>query len=286
MYKYSQYNIVIENFKERDSEYVILFNSYSGGILKLEKSIFNNIYRGEISQLKQNDLGVLIKGGYILDENINEFNRVKNRYALECINQKPEKVNYVIAPTLNCNLHCIYCFQKDKRNDIDHIMSDETLKQVINFIVRENNNNDNLKKIVINWFGGEPLLCFDIIAKANKNIIEAFKQKNILIETNITTNGVLLDKSKLKELTDRCNLSHIQITLDGEMNSYCAKKMTTPEVFNKVINNLIDASKVAKVTIRLNADKKNYNEFTNLINFIYASGVNDKNIKNSLCTIT
>ena len=111
MYKYSQYNIVIENFKERDSENVILFNSYSGGILKLEKSIFNNIYRGEISQLKQNDLGVLIKGGYILDENINEFNRVKNRYALECINQKPEKVNYVIAPTLNCNLHCIYCFQ-------------------------------------------------------------------------------------------------------------------------------------------------------------------------------
>ena len=51
------------------------------------------------------------------------------------------------------------------------------------------------------------------------------------------------------------------------------------DVFNKVINNVIDASKVVKVTIRLNADKKNYNEFIKLINFIYASGVNKKNIK-------
>ena len=92
--------------------------------------------------------------------------------------------------THNCNLNCIYCYQK---HDTGVRMSFETAKKVIDWIVC--NIPADTKGIEFGFIGGEPLLEFDLI----KRIVDYVRSKEIS-EPYVfyaTTNGtVLTDEMK------------------------------------------------------------------------------------------
>ncbi len=274
-YKYSKYNVLIDT----DNENVILFNSFSGGIIKLELKLYDNLVNNHFSNLKSQEIETLVQGGYIVQSDFDESHRVERLFQNECLNPKPELVTYVIAPTLRCNLNCIYCFQKNYRSNDSQRVSDKTLDNIINFILKINKNNSNLKYIKINWFGGEPLLCYDAIVRLSCKIQKKLEPRGIKLLTGIITNGVLLDANKLSILKDKCCLRHLQITIDGELETYCAKKQTTADVFKKVIDNIRLATHYVETVVRLNADKTNYEEILRLVDFIYSMDINETNLK-------
>lgn len=256
-YKFSQYNIVVGS----DEQYTILYNSYSGGIIKLE----NETYR-QLTESKNVDKDALyakelIENGFFVNSKVDEYQKVKLQLEQAINGSHQTTISYTIAPTLACNMNCIYCFEKAQRqNNKNSLITEEMLDKILSFILRRTQDNRNVQNIKIIWFGGEPLLCYEQMVLFGKKLKIELSKRNIGLITSIITNGALLDESKLQVLTNELDLKRLQITLDGEEETYCHKKQTDSKVYKKVLKNVCLATNYVKTVIRFNADKSNYEE--------------------------
>ncbi len=110
-----------------------------------------------------------------------------------------------------CNLNCSYCFaSQGKYHGERAIMSLETGKRAIDFLIENSGTHVNLD---IDFFGGEPLMNWDVV----KAIVAYGREQEKIHKKNIrftlTTNGVLLDD----EVIDFCNreMHNVVLSLDG-----------------------------------------------------------------------
>ena len=70
------------------------------------------------------------------------------------------------------------------------------------------------KDLFISWFGGEPLLCKQIVVRVNEEAKRIANYYHRNFNSSMTTNGYLLDLETFKELL-KLNLRSYQITIDG-----------------------------------------------------------------------
>ena len=110
-----------------------------------------------------------------------------------------------------CNLNCSYCFaSQGKYHGERAIMSYEVGKRALDFLVENSGSRRNLE---VDFFGGEPLMNFDVVKKlvAYARSIEKEKGKNFRF--TLTTNGVLIDD----DVIDFANkeMSNVVLSLDG-----------------------------------------------------------------------
>ena len=110
-----------------------------------------------------------------------------------------------------CNLNCSYCFASQGKYHGDRaIMSYEVGKRALDFLVENSGNRRNLE---VDFFGGEPLMNFDVVKKlvAYARSIEKEKGKNFRF--TLTTNGVLVDDDVIEFANREC--SNVVLSLDG-----------------------------------------------------------------------
>ncbi|MBQ9468422.1 MAG: thioether cross-link-forming SCIFF peptide maturase [Clostridia bacterium] len=110
-----------------------------------------------------------------------------------------------------CNLNCSYCFaSQGKYHGERALMSYEVGKRALDFLVENSGSRRNLE---VDFFGGEPLMNFDVVKKlvAYARGIEKEKGKNFRF--TLTTNGMLIDD----DVIDFCNreCSNVVLSLDG-----------------------------------------------------------------------
>lgn len=110
-----------------------------------------------------------------------------------------------------CNLNCSYCFAgQGKYKGERAVMSLETGKRALDFLIENSGSHVNLD---VDFFGGEPLMNWDVVKAlvAYGREIEKAHGKNIRF--TLTTNGVLLDD----DVTDFCNkeMHNVVLSLDG-----------------------------------------------------------------------
>lgn len=110
-----------------------------------------------------------------------------------------------------CNLNCSYCFASQGRYHGDRaIMSFETGKRAIDFLIENSGTHTNLD---VDFFGGEPLMNFDVVKQLTKYGREQSDLHNKNIRFTLTTNGVNLDDDAI----DFCNreMHNVVLSLDG-----------------------------------------------------------------------
>lgn len=112
----------------------------------------------------------------------------------------------LVTLTYDCQMRCTYCDMWRVRRPVD--MSLPVLKRSLDFILASRDD-----EIEIQFFGGEPLLRFDLIRRAVKYIDAARGLKSKSVRYSITTNCVSLTKKQLDFFTER-NFSFI-LSLDG-----------------------------------------------------------------------
>ena len=110
-----------------------------------------------------------------------------------------------------CNLNCSYCFaSQGKYHGERALMSFEVGKRALDFLVENSHGRTNLE---VDFFGGEPLMNFDVVKQlvAYARSIEKEKGKNFRF--TLTTNGVLIDD----DVIDFANkeMSNVVLSLDG-----------------------------------------------------------------------
>ena len=114
-----------------------------------------------------------------------------------------------------CNLNCEYCFASQGKYHGDRaLMSFEVGKRAIDFLVENSGSRVNLE---VDFFGGEPLMNFDVVKQIVAYARSIEKEKNKNFRFTITTNGLLLD-SENTEYINR-EMSNVVLSLDGRKRS-------------------------------------------------------------------
>ena len=118
-----------------------------------------------------------------------------------------ENLLLTIMPTDACNFRCKYCYEAHE----PQWMSKDTIERIKEYIASQVL---HFKYVVINWFGGEPTLCKDVVLEVSNFVQSLCSGTEIQYISNMTTNGYLLDCNNLLEYY-RAGISGYQITLDG-----------------------------------------------------------------------
>ena len=111
----------------------------------------------------------------------------------------------------DCNLRCEYCFAA--KGDFGKgrcLMPLEIGKKAIDFLIEKSGSRRNLE---LDFFGGEPLMNFDVVKGVIEYARSIEKQHNKNFRFTITTNGLLLTDDKIEYINKEMN--NVVLSLDG-----------------------------------------------------------------------
>ena len=176
---------------------------------------------------------------------------------------------YTVLTTTGCNARCFYCYEKGTK-PVD--MTTETAERVGRFIMSHRGN----EKVTISWFGGEPLFNGGVIDQ----ICTDLSNNGVPFRSRMTSNGYLFDAEMVKRAKDLWQLYQVQITIDGTEQTYNRIKhyiYGSVNAFERVLRNielLMNAG--IRVLVRLNVDKHNIGEMSQLVELLHQRfGINE-----------
>ena len=110
-----------------------------------------------------------------------------------------------------CNLNCSYCFASQGKYHGDRaMMSIEVGKRALDFLVENSGSRHNLE---VDFFGGEPLMNFDVVKQMVEYARSIEKKYNKNFRFTLTTNGMLIDDDVI-DFANR-EMSNVVLSLDG-----------------------------------------------------------------------
>ena len=217
---------MIHEYKSNGLNIVLDVNS--GSVHIVDDLVYEMIPRVE-EDLKAgllDDEIALKYGGSLLDiekkEAIEEILELKNRGELFAedeyepyIHRFTERETVVKAMCLHiahaCNLGCKYCFAGDgEYHGPTGLMSFEVGKRALDFLVENSGSRHNLE---VDFFGGEPLLNWDVVKQLVAYGRSIEKEKGKLFRFTLTTNGTLLNDD-IMEFVNK-EMSNLVLSIDG-----------------------------------------------------------------------
>ncbi len=149
----------------------------------------------------------------------------------------------------DCNLRCRYCFADEGAyHSRREFMSLETAKKAIDFLIE---NSGNRKILETDFFGGEPLMNFDVVKQTVEYAKKEAAERGKKFLFTLTTNGLLL-KDDVAEFLN-AEFENVVLSLDGRKEVHDAVRKTAngKGSFDLVIDNL-------KNFVKIRGDKHYY----------------------------
>ncbi len=169
------------------------------------------------------------------------------------------KLELTLSPTEKCNFRCVYCYEDFSIGR----MRPAVVSGVRNLIRRRV---AGLKTLQISWFGGEPLLAYDIVTEIGEFAARVAGEHDVTLISGMTTNGALLSEERFQRLTDM-GIGEFQISLDGDPAEHDKTRVRIDGsgTFSRIWDNLLlfDRLKAAgrlqdaKITLRLHMHQDN-----------------------------
>ena len=111
----------------------------------------------------------------------------------------------------DCNLRCKYCFAEEgEYHGRRALMSFEVGKKALDFLVANSGNRVNLE---VDFFGGEPLMNWDVVKQLVEYGRSLEKPNNKKFRFTLTTNGILLNDEILEFVNKE--MGNIVLSIDG-----------------------------------------------------------------------
>jgi uncharacterized protein len=197
----------------------------------------------------------LIDLGFVVSREEAEYDR--EHAAFLAVKASRDTLRITIAPTLACNLRCTYCFQQNLQRG--RAMTPEVRDGVIELVRRKLE--ESRSALVVQWFGGEPLLAYDHIRFMSEAFQRDCERLGIPYYAEMLTNGTRLTPQIIASF-ESIALKAIQIPLDGRVSEYSERKnlpFDRASSFHRFLiehmQTLVDAT--GSVTIRINCDRQN-----------------------------
>ena len=244
----------------------------------------------------------LEKRGYLFESEEKEREQMEQMHeTTKKINEQSKIPNYIICPTMGCNLRCTYCFESNDLHENCGVMTEEQLESILSMIKEsyqlakektaendereqpelekpedegcegENCEDQNCKKCEgqrpqfaggLMLFGGEPLLPTN--RKIVERVFEFANEWNFLVDIVSNGTNIAYYADILRENAQR---TKIQITLDGDKEIHDTRRIRADGsgTFDKVCEGVTDALKLGvRVSLRVNVDKDNLHRLPGL----------------------
>ncbi len=177
-----------------------------------------------------------------------------------CLSSK--YLELIVFPTEQCNFRCTYCYE-------DFAIG--AMKQpIINGICRLiDQRAPGLDALKISYFGGEPLLNMKAVRHISSYAQSISISNGFRYISNATTNGYLLDVSRMEELIS-LGCDHFQISLDGWGDTHDRTRRARNQLgtFIKIWANLIALRSTSldfNVILRVHMSPENARSLTELV---------------------
>jgi len=159
----------------------------------------------------------------------------KNKF----INKKIKKINMkamCLHIAHDCNLRCKYCFaEKGSYGGKRSLMSYDVAKKAIDYLLANSGSKKNLE---VDFFGGEPLLNFEVIKQVVAYTKEKEKQYNKEVHFTITTNGTILN-DEIEQFINE-HMDNVVLSLDGRksVNDKVRVYPSNEGSYDKIVGNI------------------------------------------------
>jgi len=208
-------SIIYKTFKTPKNYYV--YDRNTNSVLLINEEVYDALNHMENDQDTTENMSKIIKyqdRGYLKENVVVEIKHPSTDLLEHYITHRMTQITLQV--TQNCNLRCGYCVYSGDHQNRSHsnkVMTFETAKKAIDLIASQSL---ELDEISVAFYGGEPLLEFELIKKCVDYIEETLEGKSIVYA--ITTNGTLLTP-KLADYFAEHNIN-ITISLDGSKNEH------------------------------------------------------------------
>ena len=134
----------------------------------------------------------------------------------------------ILTVTEDCNLRCRYCYEPTKSRD--RYMSLETALEAVTYYMEAE---DEFEEIQIDFFGGEPMLAFDLI----RDVVDWFHARTWLKRHlfSMGTNGTILTEEMQGWLAKSKQCVKIGLSLDGNKAAHDINRSNS---YDQVMQNL------------------------------------------------
>lgn len=227
-------------------DFMILTNQVDSSSAK-----FRSEYRDELLQIYnegiaklQTELSVfLYRNNFLFSQSL------LNEYLTSYLSKLNDIIKITILPTEDCNFACEYCYENKRK---EYISSSE-FQDIFNYARQTG---ENVKYLMVDWFGGEPLLRASNIISANRTLRNIAQDRGLKFIASITTNGYLLSQNLFSDLI-KAGVNSYQITLDGEQHDSYRHLKNGDGTFDKILENVSNLKSIDedfKIIVRRNID--------------------------------
>lgn len=229
-----------------------VFNAASGAVAIMDSE--------EIRSLSLNQIMCMVENGFLIPEGRQEYEYYISKVA---ISKKKKPDYFTIIPTTACNARCFYCYEESYCR---YTINNNTIPAIVNYLQQQLQYD---AACVLDWYGGEPLLCM----KQIDQIISVLKEKKILLDrwsSSITTNGTLLSRDVVNHLVQDWHLKTAHITIDGTEEEHNKRKHVAlnpgESAFQKTYDGVYELlSAGVYVNLRIHLDRDNKGSFAEML---------------------
>ena len=155
----------------------------------------------------------LIANHFLVPENFDEYRSVNQLRRVLQSRETGDAINhYIILPTTYCNARCFYCYESDYPRV--H-MTEETAEKLIDFIDEHRQGKD----VILDWFGGEPLVGVDRIDQ----ITQGLRNRGVQFVSSMISNGYLFDEEVIERSISLWNLKRNRRSLHMSLPEWTEK---------------------------------------------------------------
>jgi len=201
----------------------------------IKNNLLGNQDNSEISNDAIDSVKNLCDHGFLSSKRPKQMYNPVNETLLYHLNNKVKMITLQV--TRQCNLRCKYCVYSgsyDNRGHESTKMSFETAKKGIDFLIENSKDNE---RIFLAFYGGEPLIEFDLIKKCIEYYEEKGEGKEIHV--TLTTNATLITEEIISYFEKHD--VNILISLDGPSEVHNKNRVFCNEdkgTFEKVMDSV------------------------------------------------
>lgn len=272
--KASRYNRI---FQAEDGTW-LAFNSWSAALAAIEtpdlpfiRSLLadpsgvpcDSAHKREIREL-------MVQAHFLIEDDEDEIANLKVEILKDRF--RTDLLAVTIAPTLDCNFRCDYCFEEHLR-----VTMSKTVQQALVAWVQEKA--ATIGALQVCWFGGEPMLptAFPVVEELSEAFLDLAQSRRINYRAEIVTNGYFLNRAKVERLKS-LGVEQIQITLDGPPVLHDRRRILLggQGTFWRIMDNMKEIVGMLPIQLRINVDRRNAGGTIDLLELLQREGISDK----------
>ncbi len=192
----------------------------------------------------------LTKERILINDELDELEFMKATYRSN--RHSPDVLGLTIAPTIDCNLACVYCYENKRKGSITPEVENQIKKYVDDLL-------PGRRKLNVIWYGGEPLLCKESVLSLSEFFRRRSNELGAAYSAQMTTNAMLLSPRVARDMATIGGWTTVQVTIDGSSKHHDLRRPAKggQGTFSRIYSNVVEAVEILPISLRMNVDGEN-----------------------------